>query len=107
MATLLDDVLEEHDGPEPRVLTVDVQAVLSRKIRPGDSLGESVQLIASRAKVSSRTVYRCLNSDEAKYTIGLALADKLCVAAEGHLSQCRLVWPDGLITPYEYWQRTG
>ncbi len=100
MATVLDDELEVHDGPEPRVLTADVQAVLSHKIRPGDSQGESVALVAARARVSTRTVYRCLNPEESKDSIGLSLADRLCVAAENHLSACRLVWSDGRITDY-------
>lgn len=100
MATLLDDVLEVHDGPEPRVVTADVQAILNRKIRPGDTLGESVALVAARARVSTRTVYRVLNPEESKETIGLSLADRLCVAAESHLSACRLFWPQGRITDY-------
>lgn len=105
MATLLDDELERHDGPEPRVLTQDVQAVLQARIRPGDDTGlgpliEPVALIAQRARVSTRTVYRVLNPQESKPTIGLDLADRLCVAAESHLAQCRLVWPQGVITDY-------
>lgn len=100
MATLLDNVLEKHHGPEPRVLTADVQAVLNRKIRPDAELGESVALVAARARVSTRTVYRVLNPGESKETISLDLADRLCVAAESHLSSCRLVWPGGVITDY-------
>lgn len=99
MATLLDDVLEKHDGPEPRVLTEDVQAVLRLRIRPGeDDSGASVALIADAARVSTRTVYRVLNPDESKPTISLDLADRLCIAAGVHISRCRLVWPDGRIT---------
>lgn len=101
MPTLLDDVLEQHDGPEPRVLTEDVQALLRRVVRPSmEDAGESVALIAERAKVSTRTVYRCLSPDEGKETISLDLADRLCVAAGAHLRfTCRLVWPDGTISP--------
>ncbi len=98
MATLLDDVLETHDGPEPRVLTEDVQAILRFKIRPADDAGKSVALIAERAGVSTRTVYRCLNPEESKTTISLSLADRLCVAAGSHLSNCRLVESNGQIT---------
>lgn len=101
MATVLDNELERHLGPEPRVLAEDVQAVLRSKIRPGlDDAGESVSLVAARANVSTRTVYRVLNPSEPKETISLDLADRLCVAAEAHLSQCRLVWPGGVITEY-------
>ena len=32
--------------------------------------------------------------------ISLDLADRLCVAAEAHVSACRLVWPDGRVTSY-------
>ena len=105
MPTLLDDVLESHDGPEPRVLTEDVQAVLRRVVRPTDEEGNgaAVGLIAERAKVSTRTVYRCLNPDEAKHTVSLDLADRLCLAAGTHLAAtCRLVWPNGAVTPYPH-----
>lgn len=92
MATLLDNELESHDGPEPRILTEDVRAILREKIRPGDEdSGESVSLIAERAGVSTRTVYRVLNPDEAKPDISLDLADRLCIAAGSHVSACRLV----------------
>lgn len=99
MATLLDGIEERHDGPEPRVLTQDVQTILRRVIRPGDDdAGESVTLIAQKAKISTRTVYRVLGAD--KPTIALDLADRLCLAAEAHLASCRLVWPDGSVTDY-------
>ena len=101
MPTLLDDVLEAHDGPEPRVLTEDVQTILKRVVRPtgGDS-GEGVALIAEKAGISTRSVYRVLNPDDNKTTISLDLADRLCLAAGTHLAHCRLVWPDGRVTPY-------
>jgi hypothetical protein len=93
MPTLLDGILETHEGPEPRVFTSDVQTVLRHVIRPGEDDGAAVALIAERAGVSTRTVYRVLNPDESKETISLDLADKLCVACGTHLSQCRLKWP--------------
>lgn len=103
--TLLDWELEKHDGPEPRVLTEDVQAILRRVVRPGDDdSGESVSLIAERAHVSTRTVYRVLNpappKDDRPLTISLDLADRLCLAAESHIAHCRLYWPDGRISSY-------
>lgn len=114
--TLLDNELERHEGPEPRVLTQDVRAILARVIRPGeDDGGESVTLIAEKARVSTRTVYRVLQrpkdttpdydgvevDEEGKpVSIGLDLADRLCLAAEGHLAMCRLAWPDGPVTDY-------
>lgn len=102
MATLLDNVLERHDGPEPRVLTADVQAILRDVVRPGDDdAGVAVAAIAEKARVSTRTVYRVLNPSEAKETLSLDLADRLCLAAGIHMSfTCRLKWPDGSVTDY-------
>jgi DNA invertase Pin-like site-specific DNA recombinase len=101
MPTLLDGILETHDGPEPRVLTADVQSILREVIRPDDEdSGKSVALIAEKARISTRTVYRVLQGD--KEPIGLDLADRLCLAAESHLAHCRLVWPDQTITPYTH-----
>lgn len=104
MPTLLDNKIEAHEGPEPRVLTEDVQAALRRIIRPGDDdAGEAVASIAEKARVSTRTVYRVLNPAEAKPTVSLDLADRLCLAAGVHLRNvCRLVWPDGTITTSGY-----
>jgi hypothetical protein len=103
--SVLDWIQETHDGPEPRVLTHDVQAILRGIIRPGDDdSGESVSLIAERARVSTRTVYRVLKpaarDDGQPPTISLDLADRLCLAADSHLKLCRLYWPDGSITLY-------
>ena len=101
MPTLLDGVLERHEGPEPRVLTADVQALLRLRVQPDDdSSGESVTLIAENADVSARTVYRVLGGD--KETLSLDLGDKLCLAAGTHpaIAGIRLVWPDGSITDY-------
>jgi hypothetical protein len=96
--TLLDDITETHDGPEPRILTADVQAILRRVIRPGqDDGGEAVAMIAAKAKVSTRTVYRVLNPDESKPTISLDLGDRLCLACGVHPAQgdVHLIWPGG------------
>lgn len=102
MPTLLDNITETHDGPEPRVLTSDVQAVLRRVIRPdNDDGGEAVAMIADKAKVSTRTVYRVLNPKESKPSISLDLADRLCIACGVHPAfAVRLVWPDQTITDY-------
>lgn len=106
MPTLLDGVLERHEGPEPRVVTADVQQILRAKVRPGDDEGgDSVTLIADRANVSARTVYRVLQGD--KPTLSLDLADHLVLAAGSHLALggVRLAWngwpePGGYITDY-------
>lgn len=109
MATLLDNITETHEGSEPRVLTADVQAVLRNVIRPGDDdAGEAVTSVAEKARVSTRTVYRVLNPAEAKPTISLDLADRLCLAAGAHLAfTCQLVWPDGTVTPYTGYEWDG
>lgn len=92
MARVFDQIEERHSGPEPRVLTLDVQQILKRVIRPGeDDNGESVALIAEKAHISTRTVYRVLQGD--RETLGLDLADRLVLAANSHLIHCRLVWP--------------
>lgn len=84
---------------EPRIVTEDVARVLRRVIHPDDpDQGDSVSLIAEKADTSTRTVYRILA--ETTDTISLDLADRLCLAAGYHLSECRLYWPDDTITPY-------
>jgi hypothetical protein len=103
--SILDDELERHEWPEPKVLTEDVQAILRNVVKPGTlDDGESVSLIADKARVSTRTVYRILNptppKDGRPATISLDLADRVCIAADDHVANCRLVWPDGRITPY-------
>lgn len=97
--TTIDGITERHEGPEPRVLTEDVQKILRRVIRPGDDdSGKSVALIAHKAGISTRTVYRVLQAKSP--TVSLDLGDRLCLACEAHLASCRLRWPSGAITPY-------
>lgn len=84
---------------EPRVPTEDVQAILQRIVKPGDeSEGDSVATIAEKADTSTRTVYRVLAGTTK--TLSLDLADRLCIAADAHLSECRLDWGGGKVTPY-------
>jgi DNA invertase Pin-like site-specific DNA recombinase len=98
--TLLDDELERHEGPEPRVVAEDVKHILEGATRRGedDGSGDSVSLIAEKAKVSTRTVYRALNPQNE--TLSLDLADRLCLAADSHVAMCRLQWPNGSRTGY-------
>src|ERR1044072_4444375 len=92
--TLFEGILETHDGPEPTVRTSDVQAILRRVVRPGDDDGgNSVPLIAERAGVSTRTVYRVLSGQQK--SLSLEMADNLVMACGYHLAECTLVWPDG------------
>lgn len=84
---------------EPRVLTEDVQRVLRRVVRPDDeNSGESVVMVAALADTSARTVYRILARNTE--TISLDLADRVCIACEAHLSECRLMFPDGSVRGY-------
>lgn len=84
---------------EDKVLTVDVQAILRRLVRPDSpNEGESVALIAERADTSTRTVYRILACSTE--TISLDLADRVCLAADAHVSECRFIDSEGNITTY-------
>ncbi len=84
---------------EPRVPTEDVQRILKRIVQPGhESEGDSVTTIAGKADTSTRTIYRILAGTTK--TLSLDLADRVCIAADAHLSECRLTWPDGSTTPY-------
>lgn len=84
---------------EPRVPTEDVRAVLIRIVQPGhESEGDSVATIAENAGTSTRTIYRILAGSTK--TLSLDLADRVCIAADAHLSECRLQWSDGSLTPY-------
>lgn len=84
---------------EPRVPTEDVQRILLRIVKPDqDDEGDSVATIAAAADTSTRTVYRVLAGTTK--TLSLDLADRLCIAADAHLSECRLIFNDGRIEPY-------
>lgn len=101
MSRILEWIEERHEGAEPRVLIEDVQDVLREIVKPDSpDSGQSVALIATRARVSTRTVYRCLNPGPGVTTIGLDLADRLCLAADSHLAHCRLQMPNGDVVPY-------
>lgn len=83
---------------EPRVITEDVQRILNRVVRPSSDGGESVVTLADRAETSARTIYRILACTTD--TVSLDLADRCCLAANAHLSECRIRWPDGRIQWY-------
>jgi hypothetical protein len=109
MALVIDNILETHDGAEPRVLRHEIRRMLTAVVRPGDDdNGEAVTVVADRARVSTRTVYRALADDEwqdgvfVNETISLDIADRLCRACGTHLAleNARLRWSDGTITPY-------
>lgn len=84
---------------EPKVLTEDVQMILRRIVKPDqEDEGDSVSTIAEKADTSARTVYRILAGTT--NTLSLDLADRICLAAGFHISECRLYWPDGRVTGY-------
>lgn len=81
---------------EPRVLTEDVRDAIQPTLKGSiEDSGESVAMLAERAGCSTRTVYRVLGLRSE--SLSLDLGDRLLVAAGKHLSECRLVWPDGRI----------
>lgn len=87
---------------EPRPITRDVAAIVRKLVGPAGEAdgGTSVRTIAMSARppTSARTVYRILaNSTE---TISLELGDRVALAAGGHLSECRCLFPDGTIRSY-------
>lgn len=84
---------------EPRVVTEDVQRILKRIVKPDqEDEGDSVATIAEKADTSTRTVYRILAGTTK--TLSLDLADRVCLAAGYHLSECRLQYPDGTVRGY-------
>lgn len=78
---------------EPRVVTDDVAALIRRAIGPDEA--DSVALIAERSGRSTRTIYRILGREWP--TIALELADAVCLASGGHLTDCRVIGTDGAI----------
>lgn len=102
MATVLEGLLEGHDGPEPRVKTADVQRILNFVIGAEDESGKSVALLAERSGYSTRTVYRVLQATNKKPDLSLKLADALVTAAGSHLRHCTLVWPEQVETAYTH-----
>ncbi len=80
---------------EPEVLNDDVARVLERSVADEDD-SETVATIAEKAGCSTRTVYRVLGR-KTYDVLSLDLADRLLVAAGGHLTDCRVRWPDGRV----------
>lgn len=83
---------------EPKVCTADVKRALWRAIRPVEpgkpspNDGTDVEVLAVRADVSSRTIYRVLDEEEPYAELmKLDLADRLMLAADRHLSDARIV----------------
>lgn len=79
---------------EPLVCTADVSDLLNTAFQPPHGCqGLHPDVIASRAGVSKRTVYRVLNRTAPydKPTMSLGTADRLLVAIDKSLNDVRLV----------------
>jgi len=72
--------------PEPKVNGADVCRILEEYIARYDHMprGEAVEILAFRAEVSTRTIYRILQGSRAWLDLGQA--DRLLVAADAHLN---------------------
>lgn len=81
---------------EPQVCAQDLRRVLNRAGYTKDDEGESVAILADRSGLSTRTVYRALDPKREK-AWALTTADELLVAAGRHISEVRLLWPDGTV----------
>lgn len=55
-------------------------------------------MVAELAETSTRTIYRILGKQSE--TLDLGLADRVALAAGGHLSGCRLRFADGRTVEY-------
>jgi hypothetical protein len=81
---------------EPQICAQDLRRVLNRAGYTKDDEGESVAILAERSGLSTRTVYRALDPKRDK-PWALTTGDELLVAAGRHISEVRLIWPDGSI----------
>ena len=75
---------------EPRVKAADVVAILDRHLNFATHLqrGEAVEVLAERAGISTRTVYRILEGN--RKWLELDQADRLLLAAGSHINEVRL-----------------
>jgi hypothetical protein len=75
---------------EPRVYAADVLAIIERYLARADHLqrGEAVEVLAERAELSTRTVYRILEGN--RQWLELDQADRLLIAAGAHLTDVRV-----------------
>lgn len=71
---------------EPRVVADDVRKILERYLDRAAHLqrGEVVEVLAERAEVSTRTIYRILEGN--RKWLELDQADRLLLAADAHLT---------------------
>lgn len=71
---------------EPRVVADDVRKILDRYLDRAAHLqrGEAVEVLAERAEVSTRTIYRILEGN--RKWLELDQADRLLLAADAHLT---------------------
>jgi hypothetical protein len=90
---------KRKEAPELRVITEDVKAIIEKALQTEhEEYGLSVSVLAEKAGTSTRTVYRVLAVE--RKTVSLSLADNLCVAADAHVGECRMVNENGDIVSY-------
>lgn len=80
---------------EPRVVADDVRKILDRYLDRAAHLqrGEAVEVLAERAEVSTRTIYRILEGN--RKWLELDQADRLLLAADAHLTDVEVESLDG------------
>jgi hypothetical protein len=83
---------------EPRVLTEDVRTVLIRWGLGNEDSFRTVAELAEASGTSTKTVRQVMANGSK--SISLDTADRLVIAAGGHLSECRLVLPDDRVVDY-------
>lgn len=78
---------------EPRVVAEDVQWEIERYLNKQSHLprGEAVEVLAERAGISTRTVYRILEGTRS--WLELDQADRILIAADAHIHDVRLILP--------------
>jgi transcriptional regulator with XRE-family HTH domain len=80
---------------EPRVVADDVRKILDRYLDRAVHLqrGDAVEVLAERAGVSTRTIYRILEGN--REWLELDQADRLLIAADAHLTDVEVESLDG------------
>lgn len=73
---------------EPKVVTADLQRILMERVDPDEDGYMNVHVVAERAGMSTRTVYRVLEGR--KPTTPLDTADRLLIAVGLNLHHVRL-----------------
>lgn len=76
---------------EPRVTSASIRQALLDKYASEERV--PVRVISAESGVSARTIYRILRLDTS--STSLDYADRVLIAADCHLIQCKLIMPNG------------